>query len=147
MILDEIILASKLAVGHVADVPKIKNSQLIIAKEDKKIILQENGKYTTVATGGPMITEQTPDNGWVELPMNEGVFIIQYGTAMVPSNATTSMSFPKPFSTKCLKIIGSQATNDHIDNFMLTATGLSSFDVNISGGTGNETISWIAIGY
>jgi len=46
-----------------------------------------------------------------------------------------------------LKIIGSQATNDLIDNFMITVTGTSTFDINISGGNGNETISWIAIGY
>lgn len=147
MRLDETILAATLKLGHVLDSPKTNGNQLIVAKEDKKIVVQENGTYTTVATGGPMITEQTSENGWIELPMHEGVFIIQYGTAVVPSNATTSRNFPKPFSTKCLKIIGSQATNDHIDNFMLTATGLSTFDVNISGENGNEIISWIAIGY
>ena len=147
MKIDEIILAARMAVGHSADVPKFKNDQLIIAKEDGKIVVQENGKYTTVATGGPKITEQTTNHGWIDFPMSEGVFIIQYGNATVPSNETSSRDFPKPFPTKCLKIIGSQATNDHIDNFMIASTGLDTFEVNISGGTGNEIISWIAIGY
>lgn len=147
MKLDEIILAATLKLGHALDVPKINGNRLIVAKEDKKIVVQENGTYTTVATGGPEITEQTDENGWIEFPMHEGVFIIQYGTNMAASNATTSRGFPKPFPTKCLKIIGSQASNDHIDNFMLTVTGLSTFDVDILGGNGNEMISWIAIGY
>ncbi|MGX7077490.1 gp53-like domain-containing protein [Globicatella sanguinis] len=147
MKLDEIILAATLKLGHPLDKPKDRGSQIIVAKEDKKIAVKENGEYTTVATGGPKITEQTTENGWIDFPMDEGKFIIQYGTALVPSNATTSVNFPKPFPTKCLKIIGSQASNDHIDNVMLASTGLSTFDVNISGGANNETINWIAIGY
>jgi len=147
MILDEIVLAARMALGHALDSPKTDGKQLIVAKEDRKIVVQENGSYTTVGTGGPEITEQTTENGWIDFPMGEGTFIVQYGTAVVPSNATTSRVFPKPFPTKCLNIIGSQATNDHIANFMLISTGLDTFDVNISGGTGNETISWIAIGY
>lgn len=147
MRIGDIILAATLKLGHALDKPKVDDNQLIVLKEDRKIVLQEKGKYITVGTGGPSITEQTTENGWIDFPMHDGVFIVQYGTAVVPSNATTSRDFPKAFPTKCLKIIGSQATNDHIDNFMLTATGLSTFDVNISGGNGNETISWIAIGY
>ena len=147
MKIDEIILAARMALGHPSDTPKFNDDQLIVAKEDEKIVVQENGKYTTVATGGPKITEQTTNHGWIDFPMSEGVFIIQYGSATVPSNETSSRDFPKPFPTKCLKIIGSQATNDHIDNFMLSPTGLDTFEVNVSGGQGNEIISWIAIGY
>lgn len=147
MKINEIILAARMGLGHPLDIPKPNGEQLIVAKEDNKIVLQENGNYTTVATSGPKITEQTTENGWIDFPMSEGVFIIQYGSATVPSDATTSRNFPKPFPTKCLKIIGSHATNDHIDNFMLVSTGLDTYEVNISGGNGNEIISWIAIGY
>lgn len=147
MKIDEIILAARMAVGHSADVPKFNDTQLIVAKEDNKIVVQENGEFTTVASAGPKITEQSSEHGWIDFPMSEGTFIIQYGSATVPSNETTSRNFPKPFPTKCLKIIGSQSTNDHVDNFMLAPTGLDTFEINISGGLGNEIISWIAIGY
>lgn len=121
---------------------------LVVGKQDRKIGIMSNGVLSIIsALPSLVITSSTLNKGYLQVPIADNTFYIQFGKERVTANSITPETFPIAFPNKCLQIIGSQEQNDTITGLKIIATSTSAFSITIVGGTDTENISWIAIGY
>lgn len=83
-------------------------------------------------------------NSYVVLP---GGLIIQFGTVVTSSSASTSVVYPLTFPNAARSVVGTVGTTSHI-TFTTNTTTASSFlcDAMSVGGRNAITCSWLAIG-
>jgi len=92
-------------------------------------------------------------SGWTRLP---GGLILQWGRILdVPDNASGAISFPLPFPTACVSIVGSQnhpsasstSTDNQLQFFNITGSSFGYYANDVGGNRGTMTFGWQAIGF
>lgn len=140
--MDKIKFGARKTPANDSDKEFIKKDEtyLLVGKGDKSISIMDKGEQTVLTPE----TKFDTNNGIGEINIQNA--LIKFGTTLVTADTVETFTFDTPFPNNCLVIIGSQKLNDYVNNVMLEAVDKTSYKISVSGGSGGEYISWIAVG-
>jgi len=141
---NKLIIASTSKILNVVDSNLLANdTALVIGKDDKSISIIDNGEIISLLNLPTMLMS---DDGYLKLPTQQGVFIVQWGTVSVDADSVITGLFPIPFTTTPKVMIASHKNNDHPVSVSANALNSTTYEITITGGLNKENVSYIVIG-
>jgi len=128
-----------------------------LKKEDDFLLVGKSDKSLNVVSKGELIsikelataTRTGTGVGRIEIPTMDGIpFVIQYGNSTVAMDSTLEVVFTVPFANGCFQIQGTlKDPTDGASTIKTLSGDKTKFSIKRIGGTVNDVVQWIAIGF